>query len=87
MPAAENRSDKRPRRTLKQAERANNELARERRDALRELLHAAALRGLLPFGTTRVADFSSDSIGSPEAGFVEVDEDLEGDTEFNPVML
>ena len=71
---------------LKQAEKANNEFARERRDALRDLLRSAAGKGLLPWGTTRIADFHADQAAVQPLAFIDLDEDLEGDSEFNPIV-
>jgi hypothetical protein len=67
------------------AEQSNNEFVKERRVALRELLRAAAAQKLLPWGTTRVADFDADHVPAPAAEYVDLDEDLEGDSEFNPI--
>ena len=53
--------------------------------ALRELLRAAAAKELLPWGTTRVAEFHVDEATAPAAEFVDLDEDLAGDNEFNPI--
>ena len=71
---------------LKEAERQNNAFARERRDTLRELLRAGARKGALPWGTTRMADFSADEVGAEAADFIVLDEDLAGDSEFNPIV-
>jgi hypothetical protein len=69
------------------AERANNEFARRRRDTLRDLLRAAARRGLLPWGITRLAHFAEGRDSSEAAVFINLDEDLEGDSEFNPIPI
>eukprot|EP00966_Prymnesium_polylepis_P333196 7388670-Prymnesium_polylepis.1 len=39
------------------AEKANNQFATKRRDALRTLLRGAARRGVLPWGESRLSDF------------------------------
>jgi hypothetical protein len=72
-----------------EAEKANNQFARRRRDALRELLRAAASKGVLPWGTTHLADFAEHPKDATEttAIFIDLDEDLEGDSEFNPIDL
>jgi hypothetical protein len=70
----------------KEAERSNSSFITKRRDALRTLLRAAAHRGVLPWGTTRVADFSADNVGAEAADFIDLDEDLAGDSEFNPIV-
>ena len=69
----------------REAEKANNAFARQRRDATRELLCAAASKGVLPFGTTQLADFAEGTVEA--AVFTDLDEDLEGDSEFNPIDL
>ena len=53
---------------------------------MRTLLRAAAHRGVLPWGTTRVADFSADNVGAEAADFIDLDEDLAWDSEFNPIV-
>ena len=65
---------------LGEAERANNSFAMQRRDAMRTLLRAAARKGALPWGTTRLVDFSQDADkASASVAFIDLDEDLEGD--------
>ena len=40
---------------------------------------------MLPWGTTQLADFAQESQGGVQAAvFIDLDEDLEGDSEFNP---
>ena len=70
---------------LKEAERRDNAFARERRDALRELLCAGARKGALPWGTTCLADFDADGTGAEAAEFIDLDEDLDRDSEFKPI--
>ena len=70
-----------------EAEKANNEFARRRRDALRQLLRAAARRNVLPWGTTRLGHFADGRDDSKATAFIDLDEDLEGDSEFNPIEL
>ena len=70
----------------KEAERLNSSFISKRRVALRTLLRAAAHRGVLPWGTTRMADFSADEVGAEAADFIVLDEDLAGDSEFNPIV-
>ena len=71
---------------MKLAERANNEFARERRDALWKLLRSAAGKGLLQWGTTQIADFHADQAAVQPLAFIDLDEDLEGDSKFNPIV-
>ena len=66
----------------------NNAFACKRRDMLRNLLQAAARKGVLPWGMlTRLSDFDKDSNGSNEQSFVDLDEDLEGDYSIDGVAL
>eukprot|EP00966_Prymnesium_polylepis_P125444 2900401-Prymnesium_polylepis.1 len=47
---------------------------------MRTLLRAAARKGALPWGTTRLVDFSQDADkASASVAFIDLDEDLEGD--------
>ena len=72
------------------ASKDNNEFARRRRDALRHLLRAAARRKVLPWGTTKLAAFAADqekAKGESPVTFIDLDEDLEGDDKFNPVVI
>jgi len=66
-----------------EAERKHRRFAQRRRDALRLLLLSAARYGALPHGRTRLADF--DSSGKvTQTVFINLDEDLPGDNEFDP---
>jgi hypothetical protein len=67
------------------AEVANNAFATRRRDALRELLRAAASQGRLPWGECRLADFGA--AGSTDAVFIDLDEELEGDNMYHPIFI
>ena len=69
-----------------EAERKHRRFAQRRRDALRLLLLSAARYGALPHGRTRLADF--DSSGKvTQTVFINLDEDLPGDNEFDPEIL
>ena len=69
-----------------QAEREQRRVGRQLRDALRKLLRSAAQRGMLPWGAIHIADFAaSGEVQAPS--YVALDEDLAGDSEFNPVNL
>eukprot|EP00966_Prymnesium_polylepis_P137886 3186400-Prymnesium_polylepis.1 len=47
---------------------------------MRTLLRAAARKSALPWGTTRLVDFSQDADkASASVAFIDLDEDLEGD--------
>ena len=66
-----------------EAERKHRRFAQRRRDSLRLLLLSAARYGALPHGRTRLADF--DSSGKvTQTVFINLDEDLPGDNEFDP---
>jgi hypothetical protein len=41
----------------------------------------------LPWGTTRLAHFAEGRDSSEAAVFINLDEDLEGDSEFNPIPI
>ena len=70
----------------KPAEQQQRHVARQLRDALRELLYSAAQLGALPWGTVHIADFAAS--GKVQAAqFIDLDEDVEGDSEFNPINL
>ena len=70
------------------AERQQRRIARRRRDALRELLRRAARLGALPWGKVHIADFSeSGEVLTTADAFVNLDEDLPGDSEFNSINL
>ena len=61
----------------KEAERHQRHIARQRRDALRELLRAGSRRGVLPWGQTRMADFAIEGEVVGDANFIDLDEELE----------
>lgn len=61
------------------AERRQRRIARQRRDALRELLRSAAQKGALPWGVVMLGDFTRDG-KAPTTTFINLDEDLEAGT-------
>ena len=69
-----------------QAECRQRQIARKMRDDLRSLLRRAAQLRALPWGTVHIADFARSGEVQPTE-FVTLDEDLPGDTAFNPVDL
>ena len=69
-----------------QAERQQRRVARQRRDVLRELLRSAARMGALQWGTVYIADFAESGVVQAPV-FVNLDEDLPGDSEFNRICL
>ena len=69
------------------AEQHQRRLATQRSDELRELLRELARSGSLPWGKhARLADFVEEGVVE-EPTFIERDEDLFGDDEFNPILL
>ena len=53
---------------------------------MRKLLRSAAGKGLLQWGTTQIADFHTDQAAVQPLAFIDLDEDLEGDSKFNPIV-
>ena len=70
----------------KPAEQRQRRVARRLRDALRELLHSAARLGALPWGMVHIADFAASGKVQP-AQFVDLDEEVDGDSKLNPINL
>ena len=69
------------------AEHHQRRLATHRCDELRELLRELARSGSLPWGEhARLANFVEEGVVE-EPTFIELDEDLFGEDEFNPIVL
>jgi hypothetical protein len=69
------------------ADIANNRFITARRDALRELLRGAVRKRLTLSGEARVEAFTQDGASAKGQVFIDLDEDLAGDSTFNPIML
>ena len=70
----------------KPAGQQQRRVARRLRDALRELLHSAAWLGALPWGMVHIASFAASGKVQP-AQFVDLDEEVDGDSKLNPINL